>query len=148
MPLSTGKPASFLKKKSGTKAKARNVGDFPDELLLKIFHRLQFGDLHRCSFVCKRWRRVAEDDELWRVGEEGCVLCGGRRGGEGSADQGVVGGKGATKERDKTKCQLCFFCSKKSKTNLNTNSNNETTTSVPRKESFVVSCRRRRAHSK
>jgi F-box protein 11 len=39
--------------------------DLPDEVLLKIFSYLLEFDLCRASQVCKRFRSIGNDAELW-----------------------------------------------------------------------------------
>lgn len=41
--------------------------DLPDEVLLKIFYNLQEFDLCRAAQVCRRFRAIANDLELWKT---------------------------------------------------------------------------------
>ena len=45
--------------------KARNLSDFPAELLQLIFFFLLLGDLKSFVLVCKRWNDVGERSKLW-----------------------------------------------------------------------------------
>merc|ERR1712074_318198 len=54
---------------------ARNLSEFPAELLQLIFFYLPPCDLKSAVLVCKRWKGVAENSKLWEdkklVPEEG-----------------------------------------------------------------------------
>ena len=41
------------------------VGEL-DEIILNIFHSLDAGEVLKCTLVCKRWHRVANDNSLWQ----------------------------------------------------------------------------------
>ena len=79
-------------------------------------------------------------------------MCGGGGSGHGRVGDGVAEGNAgdaeAKKVKEETKKQLCYFCSKESKKDLNSNSNNESNQPFSRKEQFVDACRRRREQSK
>ena len=53
----------FLKNFPTTRA--RNLSDFPAELLQLIFFYLPLGDLKSLVLVCKRWNDVGERSKLW-----------------------------------------------------------------------------------
>ena len=45
---------------------ARNLSEFPAELLQLIFFYLPLCDLKSAVLVCKRWKGVAENSKLWQ----------------------------------------------------------------------------------
>ena len=48
-----------------TTRSARNLSEFPAELLQLIFFYLPLCDLKSAVLVCKRWKGVAENSKLW-----------------------------------------------------------------------------------
>ena len=48
-----------------TTKSARNLSEFPAELLQLIFFYLPLCDLKSAVLVCKRWKSVAENSKLW-----------------------------------------------------------------------------------
>ena len=43
----------------------RVVGEL-DEIVLNILRFLDANEVLKCSLVCKRWRRIANDNSLWQ----------------------------------------------------------------------------------
>ena len=48
-----------------TTRSARNLSEFPAELLQLIFFYLPLCDLKSAVLVCKRWKGVADNSKLW-----------------------------------------------------------------------------------
>lgn len=44
----------------------KGIGKIPDEILVKIFSFLEFQWVGRIARVCKRWKLVSGDDDLWK----------------------------------------------------------------------------------
>ena len=42
------------------------LGDFPDEIILKVFACLKLSDLLKCGQVAKRFRTISHDKFLWQ----------------------------------------------------------------------------------
>ena len=42
------------------------LGEFPDEIILKVFASLDVKDLLNCGQVSKRFRRISHDQYLWQ----------------------------------------------------------------------------------
>jgi hypothetical protein len=43
----------------------QTVGEL-EEIILNIFRYLDANEVLKCSFVCKRWYRVSNDNSLWQ----------------------------------------------------------------------------------
>ena len=43
-----------------------SINQFPDEILLKIFSKLSFGDKFKSARVCKRWNHLVYDKSCWK----------------------------------------------------------------------------------
>jgi len=54
-----------------------DIDRLPDHLMKNIFNRLPVSDLLSAALVCKRWRSLAENQELWK---EKCSVLGMRNG--------------------------------------------------------------------
>ncbi|NGX63340.1 MAG: hypothetical protein KR126chlam6_00748 [Candidatus Anoxychlamydiales bacterium] len=42
------------------------VGGLPDEIAVKVLEKLNPNDLGKCSQVCRRWRALADSNDVWK----------------------------------------------------------------------------------